>query len=86
MKLTNIFLAGLVAISAITASAVAFAGPANDVEVTFYSDATMTTVVGGYELFCTGRHTSWGTTSGTYTREVVISCGEAGPGRPGGGN
>lgn len=60
MKSSHVFLAGLVAISALAVSAVSIAHPRFDTEVTFYSDAAHTKVVGASELFCTGKSASWG--------------------------
>lgn len=74
MKLNRALLMGLVAISALTASALALCHPANMVDTTYYSDAAMTTPVGEYVLTCTGWHGMvWGETSG-YHSSTTIPC------------
>jgi hypothetical protein len=47
--------------------------PANEVEKTYYSDATRTEDVGGYFLACDGSHSAWGRTS-RYSRTLSTPC------------
>jgi hypothetical protein len=83
MKLTQIALAGLVAISALAAGTAAFAAKAYAVHITYYSDATKTVVVGELESYCVGNKTELSGRTTAYFRQDNISCGGAGPGRPG---
>jgi len=77
MKLNRTLIAGLVAISALTASAISLAAPSYELDTVYYSDASHTTVVGETNLYCTGRHSSWGTTS-AYKETTSYPCGEGG--------
>lgn len=77
MKLNRTLIAGLIALSALTASAISLAAPTNEIETVYFSDASHTTVVGETDLYCTGRHRSWGTTS-IYKETTSYPCGDAG--------
>lgn len=81
MKLNRPILAGLIAITALTASVVSLAAPSYEVETVYFSDASHTKIVGEYDLYCTGKHSSWGTTS-AYKITSQSPCGHAGPCSP----
>ena len=46
----------------------------NELEITFYSDASLTTVVGIRHIYCNGRGTLTGTSSPYYTEEILNVC------------
>lgn len=83
MMLNRTLILGLVALSALTASAIVVSAPSYDVDTVYFSDASKTTMVGEYELFCTGRHEKWGITTQYYTVDK-FPCGGAGPCSPSG--
>jgi len=74
MKLNRTLIAGLIALAALTASAISLAGPSNEIETTYFSDSSHHTIIGETHLYCTGRHTSWGTTS-IYKETTTYPCG-----------
>lgn len=51
----------------------AYALPANEVDIFYYSDATYTTNVGERDLLCSGHLYKWGTTS-DYSITTTLSC------------
>ncbi|HET6805298.1 MAG TPA: DUF6289 family protein [Frateuria sp.] len=77
MKLNRTVIAGLVAMSALTVSAISLAAPSYEIETVYFSDASHTKIVGEYDLYCTGKHTSWGTTS-AYRITDKSPCGHGG--------
>lgn len=57
---------------------VAYALPANEVETTYYSDASMQTEVGGSFLACQGGFNRWGKYS-RYRVRFTTPCTNSGP-------
>ena len=81
MMLNRTLIAGLVALAALSASAIVVGAPSNDIDTVYYSDAAKTNMVGESELFCTGKHDRWGRTTPYYTVHK-FPCGGAGPCSP----
>lgn len=81
MKPAYVLLATLAALSALTISTIVIAAPTNEIDTTFYSDANKTTVVGESVLFCTGKHSSWGTST-EYKDVATMPCTGGGPCSP----
>lgn len=81
--LNKTLILGLVALSALTASAITISAPSYDIDTVYFSDAAKTQMIGEHELYCTGRHDSWGRTSQYYTISK-FPCGGAGPCSPSG--
>jgi len=79
MKLTHIAVAGLISVSALAVSIVSFAHPVYDTDIVYFSDATMTTVIGESEVYCTGASSSWGSTS-LFKKIDQTSCDGGGRG------
>jgi len=77
MKLNRTLIAGLIAFSALTASAISLAAPTYELETVYFSDASHTKIVGESDLYCTGDHSSWGTTS-AYKLVSKSPCGKGG--------
>ena len=63
---------------ALASAGVAYALPSNEVETTYYSDASMTTEVGGSFLACQGGFNRWGKYS-HYRVRFSTPCTNSGP-------
>ena len=70
MKLKKALLVGALAVAA----AAAYARPTHGSTITYYSDASHTTEVGGSQLTCNGARYSWGETTSYYTITEVYAC------------
>ncbi|MCP1374680.1 DUF6289 family protein [Dyella lutea] len=81
MMLNKTLILGLIALSALTGSAIAVSAPSYDIDTVYFSDAAKTNMVGESELYCTGKHDHWGQTTQYYTVEK-FACGGAGPCSP----
>ena len=70
MKLKKILFVGALAVAA----AAAYARPTHGSTLTYYSDASYTTEVGGTVLTCNGARYSWGETSSYSLISEVYPC------------